>query len=201
MYKVFFNNNIVFLSEESVFSNLPENTLAVKYEHDFPLELLINKAANENRRINYMIIGTNKEAIFDEFKSHFKFIEAAGGIIYNAKNEILGIYRREKWDLPKGKVDKNESFEEAAIRECREETGLISLVIDNKIWETYHTYFQNKPILKRTHWYKMTLLNDEPVIPQTEEDITEIKWFNNVSLNEFKSNTFASIAEVLTQIN
>jgi ADP-ribose pyrophosphatase YjhB (NUDIX family) len=197
MYKVFFNNNTIFFSDKPDFSNLPFNTLAVRYIEDFPLEILEEKAKNEARKINYFILVQNLEEAFKKFQSQYKIIEAAGGIIFNSKNQFLGIYRRDKWDLPKGKVDQGEDIEAAAIRECQEETGLISLKIENKITETYHTYFQKKQILKRTHWYRMNLINDEPTSPQIEEEITKVKWFENLYSDEFTNNTFASILEVL----
>lgn len=197
MYKVFFNDNKIFFSENFDVKQLPANTLVIEYNNDFSLDILLKKINNENRKVNYLLLCNNSDSLFEEFKANFKLIDAAGGLIFNKKNELLGIFRRGKWDLPKGKVDKNESFEKAAIRECQEETGLVSLKIINKLPETYHTYFQNKWILKRTHWYKMELLIDEPTIPQTEEDINEIKWFRLSELEEFKSNTFASIKEIL----
>jgi 8-oxo-dGTP pyrophosphatase MutT (NUDIX family) len=52
-------------------------------------------------------------------------IKAGGGIVVNEQNEVLLIYRRGKWDLPKGKLDDGETIEECALREVKEETGLL----------------------------------------------------------------------------
>ena len=48
----------------------------------------------------------------------------AGGLVFNKKAQILLIFRKWSWDLPKGKVEKNETLASAAIRETAEETGL-----------------------------------------------------------------------------
>ena len=54
----------------------------------------------------------------------FKVIKAAGGVVQNSQNKYLLIFRRGKWDLPKGKIDKGETIKNAATREVMEETGL-----------------------------------------------------------------------------
>ena len=132
------------------------------------------------------------------FFKHFELIEAAGGIVQNEKKEILFIYRLDKWDLPKGKVEKGENYEECAIREVEEETGVTGLVLQNKAGETYHTYNAfGKHFLKISHWYYLTCLKNQNLVPQTEEDITAIKWVKKRTVNEPLSNTYPSIKDIL----
>jgi ADP-ribose pyrophosphatase YjhB (NUDIX family) len=52
-----------------------------------------------------------------------KIVMAAGGLVENEHGEILLIYRKKHWDLPKGKLDAGETLEECAVREVEEETG------------------------------------------------------------------------------
>ena len=118
--------------------------------------------------------------------------------MYNEKKEILMIFRRGKWDLPKGKLDEGESIEQAALREVEEETGLKGVKPGKKITVTYHTYDEfGKHILKESHWFKMTTNSDQKLIPQTKEDITDIRWVDPDSLSEYLNNTFQTIKEVL----
>jgi 8-oxo-dGTP pyrophosphatase MutT (NUDIX family) len=79
--------------------------------------------------------------------------------------------------LPKGKIDKGESKEMAAVREVQEETGLNEVELLDFITETYHTYRtgKQKRILKRTYWYKMRTIETD-LVPQTEEDIEQAIW-------------------------
>ena len=51
-------------------------------------------------------------------------IEAAGGLVINRKGEYLFIYRNDKWDLPKGKLEKGERKRQGAVREVEEECGI-----------------------------------------------------------------------------
>ncbi len=132
-----------------------------------------------------------------DFFKHFKLIQTGGGLIRNKKGETLFIFRRGKWDLPKGKIDKGETLEDCALREVQEETGIQKLKLGKKICITYHTYTEfGRHILKESHWYLMKSLGKEELVPQVEEDITEIRWVKDEDLEKYLSNTFPTIRSV-----
>ena len=102
-----------------------------------------------------------------------KTIIAAGGLVFNEKNELLMIYRRGKWDLPKGKLDEGERIEDCAVREVMEETGINRINISNKIGETYHAYFEDEVILlKETPLIQVI---DKPILPLKKEKLGKLK--------------------------
>ncbi|MEP6615710.1 MAG: NUDIX domain-containing protein [Ginsengibacter sp.] len=136
------------------------------------------------------------------FYKHFSLVQAGGGLITNPKNEVLMIFRRGKWDLPKGKLDTNETIEDCALREVREETGLSNLILGTHVTTTYHTYAEfGKHILKESHWFFMESTGMENPVPQTEEDITDIRWISQDELKKYVSQTFPAIQEVLSALN
>jgi 8-oxo-dGTP diphosphatase len=53
-------------------------------------------------------------------------VEAAGGVVLDEDGRVVLVHRPryDDWTLPKGKLDPGESFEEGALREVEEETGL-----------------------------------------------------------------------------
>jgi 8-oxo-dGTP pyrophosphatase MutT (NUDIX family) len=163
----------------------------------------INSLLHEIRKDEFhagVLLHSNLEELKKAFFKHFTLIEAAGGIVQNDKKEILFIYRLDKWDLPKGKVEKGENFEECAVREVEEETGITNLTIKNKTGETYHTYNAfGRHFLKISHWYYMTCLKAQSLIPQTEENITEIKWVKTKDIKAPLENTYPSIRDILSK--
>ena len=135
------------------------------------------------------------------FFKHFKLIKAGGGLVKNKAGDVLLIFRRGKWDLPKGKLDDNESLLECAVREVKEETGLTSIEAGKEIATTYHTYTQfGKHLLKESHWFQMMSKKQEDFSPQIEEDITEIIWAKKEELNKYLDNTFPTILSVLRHV-
>ena len=133
------------------------------------------------------------------FFKHFIQIEAAGGIVQNEKKELLFIYRLDKWDLPKGKMEKGEDAETCAVREVEEETGVTRLKLKKKAGETYHTYNAfGKHFLKTTHWFYITCSSKQKLVPQTEEHIDLIKWVKTTDIKEPLKNTYASIKDILS---
>jgi 8-oxo-dGTP pyrophosphatase MutT (NUDIX family) len=132
------------------------------------------------------------------FFKHFTVIEAAGGIVQNSKKEILFIYRLNKWDLPKGKMEKGEKPDDCALREVEEETGVTKLTLKEKVGETYHTYDAfGKHFLKITYWYHITCPAAQQLIPQAEEDITAIEWVAIKNIKVPLKNTYPSIKDIL----
>jgi 8-oxo-dGTP pyrophosphatase MutT (NUDIX family) len=125
-------------------------------------------------------------------------IEAAGGMVLNQKGELLMIFRKGLWDMPKGKLDDGESIEECALREVSEETGLTKLKMIRELQTTYHTYpYKGKTALKPSHWYLMHYHGNEKLVPQLEEDITEIKWANKQEAKRLIENAYPSIKEMI----
>lgn len=146
-----------------------------------------------------VVWNTDLEKLKKAFFKNFTLIEAAGGIVQNEKKQLLFIYRLEKWDLPKGKMEKKEKADECALREVEEETGVTKLKLKNKVGETHHTYNAfGKHFLKTTYWYYMTCSSKQALKPQTEENITEIKWINTKDIKEPMENTYASIKDILS---
>lgn len=141
---------------------------------------------------------------FDEatksFHHLFHRVKAAGGIVRNSAGDCLFIKRHGLWDLPKGKLEKGESHEAGALREVNEETGLQHLEITGSAITTLHIYTDVKGrfILKETFWYEMLHTGDDIPVPQQEEDITEVKWFNMSEMDEACSSTYRSLREMLT---
>ena len=186
MYKVFINETpLIFTNTEGV---LPEwknadNILIVKYlgKKKF-LHNYIDLLEKSNKYHRVVLFSDDLQALWSDFSSIFKVIEAAGGVVFNEKKEVLVIFRRDFWDLPKGKIDKGESPEQAAVREVQEETGHENVFLGKHIIDTYHTYvLKDKRILKKTYWYEMKT-TDTQLVPQQEEDIEQAEW---VVLSDF----------------
>jgi 8-oxo-dGTP pyrophosphatase MutT (NUDIX family) len=138
----------------------------------------------------------------DELKTMFfkKFtpVKAAGGFVLNENKEVLMMFRRGKWDLPKGKMDRKESFEECAIRETEEETGLKNITLISPLITTYHTYHEGtRYILKETKWFRMKVNGEQKLMPQAEEQITKLEWVGKNNLKNYMQNSFPSVKDVL----
>lgn len=136
----------------------------------------------------------NFEKLINDFKSHFKYIEAAGGLVRNIKNELLIIHRLGLPDLPKGKIESGESPKEAAIREVTEECGINDLEVIGEADSSYHIYLLNKKrVLKKTFWFYMKYSGNETLIPQKKEAITDAEWCDNKKLLNYKNETYRSL--------
>lgn len=138
------------------------------------------------------------DAVLKTFKKKFVLVVAAGGLVHTNQNELLLIFRRGKWDLPKGKLDANEKIEDCAVREIEEETGLTNVEIEKPLTITFHTYHENgKHILKESHWFLMKADKETNLLPQTEEDIEKCEWVSIEQLAPYMENTHASILDVV----
>ena len=129
-----------------------------------------------------------------------KKIIAAGGLVTNKNNQLLMIFRRGKWDLPKGKLDEGETIEACAVREVEEETGIRDLELGALLGITYHEYFDqyvHADVIKESHWYLMKATGSTATVPQTEEDIEQIIWADEKTVNECLLNTYTNIEEII----
>lgn len=127
-------------------------------------------------------------------------IIAAGGLVTNPQGEILWIYRRGFWDLPKGKLDEGETIQTCAVREVQEETGIKGVQLHEMLCFTNHTYFDkylNEEVIKRTYWFHMSIPNLQNGIPQSTEDIEKIEWHALNTARHCLDNTYDNIIEVV----
>lgn len=212
MYKIFINSVPVFLNNAEILS-LPQqrrDILQVTYKSEQELKDIILYIENNTNTLSEVHIWNQSlKQLESDFLSNYQPITAAGGVVFNADNHLLLIYRKERWDLPKGKVEPQEPIEIAALREVAEETGVSDAIIlkpliisSNKANVTYHTYYDNKRnrIFKTTHWFKMSCTQCNKLQPQHEEGITSVEWVAPETLHKgnYLQNTYASIKDVLS---
>lgn len=202
MIKIFSFNKIIYLINNIDLYQPGESSIFSSIQSESEMHLVYTELINKNNINVIYFFNKNEEQLFSHFTSMFRIIEAAGGLVKNKKEEWLFIFRNGKWDLPKGKIEKNEPVREAALREVEEECGITNLKILKKLPTTYHTYLlEEKPILKPTYWFKMICNDGSKLKPQTEEGITEVKWLSKKDLQQVYDNTHGSIKEVISVID
>ena len=146
----------------------------------------------------FYVLCPDAKAFLKLVKQSVPLIKAAGGLVKNEKKALLFIYRNDKWDLPKGKIEKDETVKEAAVREVEEECGITISKLEDKICKTYHVYIaKGEVVLKKTWWYNMKCKGQTKLKPQLEEGITDVRWFKRDDIDPILSNTFPSIMDVL----
>lgn len=192
--EVFLNEALIIFSDES------------KNDHDTPIQLgvdcsdwesFVESIQHQKGRFHCKGVHPSAATNWLDFSAVFKSITAAGGRVVNEQQDVLMIYRRDKWDLPKGKVDEGETIPDAALREVKEECGVNHLTLGSKLGIIYHLYHhKGKWILKDTHWFKMQGTIADVLIPQHEEDIMQIQWMPSKE-NDWRANTYPSILKVM----
>ena len=189
MIQIFYKEKPIIISDKK--SDL-KNSLIIDPELlenlDF-LKLLTKK------KINSIGVFSNEfEIIINVFKKKFPEIIAAGGKVINNKSEILFIYRNKKWDLPKGKAEKNENISQTALREVEEETGIKNLSIIKPLDKTYHIFKKGKTnYLKTTYWFEMKSDYNGKFKPQKKEGITRVEWIGVENLSSILPKSYANI--------
>jgi 8-oxo-dGTP pyrophosphatase MutT (NUDIX family) len=200
-YKIYFDNKKVIIADEADLSFKDHNTLFAAFDNDKILGDLVQLLLTVNSIETLYVYGQNPQLIWESFSSKYTIIHAAGGLVTNKAAHALLIFRKGKWDLPKGKIEDGESTEEAALREVMEECGVKELSITAKLCNTYHIYtLNNKQILKVSHWYAMRCNDSETTLkPQTIEGITEAIWMTVTDVLHIVDESYASVRDVLTR--
>ena len=155
MLKIYINNKALFVTKEvnkevAALKANPNNLFIDRF-NDKDISLIIEKM--EDGADGGSIINTPETEVLNALKHHLTLVQAAGGLVLTPNQNVLLIFRRGKWDLPKGKLDDGEALDVCAVREVEEETGLSNIHLKEKLLITYHTYYeQGEHILKETHW-------------------------------------------------
>ncbi len=182
MYKIYINDrplSLISTPQLGLLGTPPADHLVARYSGKEKTLLhyvdTLEKGSQLVRAVT--IYHADMERLWADFRSHYHLITAAGGLVRNAAAELLFIYRRDSWDLPKGKQDPGETPEQTALREVSEETGLTQLELGDPLGLTYHTYRDRKDrrVLKRTYWYRMQT-EQTALVPQVSEDIEVAEW-------------------------
>jgi len=215
--KIFINDIIIEISEKNADSqahsisviNLKKDLYEINH---LPAHIVISNATYGDivgiiKKLTYEKTDTQKTIslivsdpikTFDFIQSKLAIVNAAGGLV-TKRDRILFIYRKNLWDLPKGKIEKKEKPELAALREVEEETG-VKAYLGKLIGSTWHTYYRSdKYYLKKTSWYAMDCLDDKNIKPQSEEEITALRWMTKNEAIEAAKKTYRSIDHVISQ--
>jgi 8-oxo-dGTP diphosphatase len=98
-------------------------------------------------------------------------VRAAGGVVLrHGRVAVVHRPKYDDWSLPKGKLDPGESFEDAALREVEEETGLRCTLVRELPAVEYEV--RGRPKLVR--YWAMEVEDETPFVPNDEVD--EVRW-------------------------
>ena len=189
MLQIFYKEKPIIISDN--ISDLKESLV-------IDLELIKNidvvELLNKKKVKSIGVLSKNKKSVLTALKKKYPEIIAAGGKVINQNSEILFIYRNKKWDLPKGKAEKNENISQTALREVIEETGIKNLTIVKPIEKTYHIFKKgSKHFLKSTYWFEMTSDYDGKFKPQKKEGISRVEWIDKETIGSILPKSYANI--------
>jgi 8-oxo-dGTP pyrophosphatase MutT (NUDIX family) len=197
MYKVFFNQKPLILTSKIIKSSDSKPLIHIK----FSSKNQILKAIKSKKTKSVYIYHKNIKKLWEIFTKKFPIKDAAGGLVHRSDDKLLFIYRKNRWDLPKGGIEKNELIIEAAQREVKEETGLADLIVIKKIGETFHLFNNGKNYrLKRTYWFEMKSDYKGDLFPQEEEGITSVEWISKKRIPEILENAYENIKGIVQKV-
>ena len=195
MYKVFFNQKLILLTTDIISPKEDSPFFYVKFTNKkFVVQML------KSKKVKMLYLYHSKEdKLWYYFLNMFKLIEAAGGLVRNLKTDhFLFIFRNKKWDLPKGRINKNEEVQKAAIREVEEETGVENLSITKPLNTTFHIFKKNRKYrLKKTFWYLMETDYNGELTPETKEGIEKAIWIEKKLIVSLRSEMYHNINLVI----
>jgi 8-oxo-dGTP pyrophosphatase MutT (NUDIX family) len=197
-YRIYVNEKVVLITQ-----SVPRRV--ERYQRidaqTFDLKSFFNQYNGKPGGRLFYIISRDAKAYLKKVAKSITLIEAAGGVVEDAKGRFLFIYRNDKWDLPKGKLERREKKKAGALREVEEECGIKVNGAEKKICNTYHTYMmKGEVVLKKTYWYRMSYSGAGKLKPQKEEGITKVRWFKPEQTAPIIKNTFPSIMDVLLKL-
>lgn len=201
-YKIYYNDSFVLVTSNRAQINKNFATIVIgdiETEKFFATtNILFDGVTNEP----ILVITDNPEKAVKQLSERVKLILAGGGIVFNEKDELLMIHRRGKWDLAKGKIEKGEDIKDGAIREVEEETGVLVDSCENMPLHTYHAYtLKGKQALKQTSWYRMKAKPGQVyLVPQTEEDIDQVRWVPKQDLKGYESGCYLLIWDLISTL-
>lgn len=199
--KIYFNNKFIVFEGSETQSPTNQHLKTYKDDNNKDLKTLIFNFIETDEQENIKVIVDKNINVVEVLKKHFYYIEAAGGFI-EKENKYLFIHRFGRWDLPKGKLEKKESIEAAAVRECEEECDVKDLSIIKQLSSTFHIYaYKDGYALKQTYWFKMHTDYSGKLNPQLEESIDEVKWFSSVEIKQtVMTDTYHTIVDVISEV-
>jgi len=99
-------------------------------------------------------------------------VRAAGGLVVrDGKVVVVHRPKYDDWSLPKGKLDPGEGWEDAAVREVEEETGVRARIVAELAPSRYR---DRKGRPKTVRWYRMDVVDAGTFEPDAEVD--ELRW-------------------------
>ncbi len=198
-YKIYYNDSHVLLSSHARQSNknFAKVFVSEKETNDFfnnPSPLF-----DGITNVDVLVVTHQPLELICKLMQSTQLVVAGGGIVWNEKNELLMIYRRGKWDLPKGKIELREKIIEGAVREVEEETGVKINTVKNEPLLTYHAYrLKGTNCLKETSWFEMKALSGQhQLTAQTEEDIEEVRWVGKNDLKKYFEDCYPLIKDLI----
>lgn len=202
MYKIYINGVELILMPSSKLTKDIRNTervMVTRYPGHRRYLLSYIDMLEKGRPLDQVIIhSTDYERLRDDWRAICPNVIAAGGLVVNEVGQVLFIYRRKHWDLPKGKMEKGESRRETALREVQEETGVTGLRIMDKLITTRHLYRgrSGRRFVKKAYWYLMQAPGQE-LVPQAEEDIERAEWLTLDAWRQQPEPTYDNIRLVI----
>ncbi|RZK50228.1 MAG: NUDIX domain-containing protein [Pedobacter sp.] len=192
-YRIYINDSTLFIT--TMDDTAIENAQSVDLQN-FDFLTFYAKIKKGSPQV-YELRCPKAKKMLKKIKKQCHTIKAGGGLVYNTKGEILIIYRNQKWDLPKGKIEEGEKLKHTAVREVEEECGVKITTRNHLICKTFHVYEHHHEVcLKQTNWYHMEVQTPTQLLPQTEEGIEKVEWVHPNDLKHVINNTYPSILEV-----
>jgi len=201
MYKVFLNDRMLMMDSAGIQNKEASDLLRIDIKGKKDLKCRTDHFLHGSEP-GILFVHPDIHWLWEHFKECFLPIRAAGGVVKKG-DLILFIYRRGKWDLPKGKIDAGESVEQAALREVEEECGITGMHIHSALLSTWHIYpsswhkSEGPWILKETCWFEMKYTGKASLFPQADEDITKAEWIPPKEMNKIYENTYPNLRQII----